>query len=249
MTSGQSQAIKALASHIDPYDPTSTDSDLVRTSQGHAIQSAETDAAAASYRHALTALIGKIESHYKTLTQAVTQWATLVRGLRDDDLAEPKAALAILDAEILRYRTDQERLAAERQRVVNAAAMEEAQRTRLAEVEAIRATAAAETDEVIKQAIDSEATILAATPVVPTLVAAGPTEIQPGTGVSVSTRWKADVIDKDALIRAVAAGEVDSDALNPSLTWLNRQATSKHERLSIPGVRPIKTSSVRGRRK
>jgi len=64
------------------------------------------------------------------------------------------------------------------------------------------------------------------------------------SGVTTRITWKAEVTDKAALIKAVAAGEVPDVALEPNMTFLNQQARSLKDVLSYPGVQAVSEKTV-----
>ena len=64
------------------------------------------------------------------------------------------------------------------------------------------------------------------------------------TGVSTSERWHAEVTDFMGLIRTVATGFTPSEALLPNMPYLNKRAVAEHEKLSIPGVKAVRETSV-----
>lgn len=64
-------------------------------------------------------------------------------------------------------------------------------------------------------------------------------------GVSKAELWSAEVFDLDALIKAVAAGDVPAMALLPNMTFLNGQARLMKKLLNYPGVRTVSKSSIR----
>ena len=51
--------------------------------------------------------------------------------------------------------------------------------------------------------------------------------------------WKAEVISFETLVKAVADGKVNINALSPNQTFLNAQARSLKNTFSFPGVRPF----------
>ena len=63
-----------------------------------------------------------------------------------------------------------------------------------------------------------------------------PKEISSG-GPVIREYWDAEVVDFPALIKAVAEGRVSDLALEPSASFLRKQAQSFKERLSIDGVK------------
>jgi len=63
-------------------------------------------------------------------------------------------------------------------------------------------------------------------------------------GIKTTTRWSAEVTDKMALIKAVAAGEVSMLALDVNHTFLRQQAVSLKEAFSIAGVNVVITKGI-----
>jgi hypothetical protein len=126
-------------------------------------------------------------------------------------------------------------------------AFQAAERTK-AEEESRRLQAIARKEEQERQllsAIEAEASgdTLAAEAilqeeVVPPLVTVVPS-IAKVEGVSSMTRWSAEVYDKLALDRYVAAHPEWSSLTEPSLPNLNRLAVAQRQALSIPGVRAV----------
>jgi hypothetical protein len=62
-------------------------------------------------------------------------------------------------------------------------------------------------------------------------------------GLSFTERWHAEVKDLSALLKAILAGVVDPQAVEPCLPYLNAQARAQHEKLAIPGVEAVKETS------
>jgi len=58
-------------------------------------------------------------------------------------------------------------------------------------------------------------------------------------GVRVRTTWSANIIDKPALIKAVAAGDIPMEALDPNMPYLNEIARKKEDKMSVPGVEAV----------
>lgn len=63
-------------------------------------------------------------------------------------------------------------------------------------------------------------------------------------GVSRRTVWKAEVVDKDALIKAVAVGDVEAEALEVNTVYLNRAVQLRKDNLNWPGVNVVKEEVV-----
>lgn len=63
-------------------------------------------------------------------------------------------------------------------------------------------------------------------------------------GATVKEYWSAQVTDLKALCRAVAEGKCPVSYIEPNMTVLNGQARALKKEMSIPGVKPVSTSSV-----
>lgn len=67
-------------------------------------------------------------------------------------------------------------------------------------------------------------------------------------GPSVAQNWTWELVDKMALIKAVAAGQVSTEALGVNTTYLNQRAKADKGTAKIPGVRFFDKGSVRASR-
>jgi hypothetical protein len=56
-------------------------------------------------------------------------------------------------------------------------------------------------------------------------------------GIKTITRWKAEVVDLMALVKAVAAGQASTSFLEANLPQLNKQAVATRDTLKIAGIR------------
>jgi len=63
-------------------------------------------------------------------------------------------------------------------------------------------------------------------------------------GIKRQTRWSAELVDKMALIKAVAEGQVPDIALDANMTFLNQQARSLKGAFNIPGVRATEKTTL-----
>jgi hypothetical protein len=63
-------------------------------------------------------------------------------------------------------------------------------------------------------------------------------------GVSKKVTWSAEVTDKMALIKAVAAGLVPESVLLVDMKILNKLAVSLHEQFNYPGVKAVATTGM-----
>jgi hypothetical protein len=61
--------------------------------------------------------------------------------------------------------------------------------------------------------------------------------VQKIAGISTRTTYRAEVVDKMELVKAVAAGTVPLNALDANMTFLNNQARAMKDTLAYPGVK------------
>lgn len=125
---------------------------------------------------------------------------------------------------MLGYQQDQERI----RREAEAKVQEEARKER-EKLEA-RAAAAAAKGKTEK----AEALQVAAASVVTPIIAPTTPKV---AGISTRTTYKATVVDKLALIQAIAAGNVPLNAVDVNMPFLHSQARAWKETLSYPGVK------------
>lgn len=160
-----------------------------------------------------------------------------VTGIRSKLLDPIDRAESLVKRKMATYSDEQERIAAEARRKAEAEARRVAEEARLrdaAEMEARGDTAGAE------EAISA--------PIVVPMVARQ--EAKPvAEGTSTRKKWRAEVTDPAALIRAVADGKAMSGLVIPNQQALDKLAESLKEALSIPGVKVVSETivSARGR--
>ena len=63
-------------------------------------------------------------------------------------------------------------------------------------------------------------------------------------GVAPKETWSAEVSDKMALVKAVAAGKVPLAALEPNMTYLNGQVRLLKKEFQVPGVKAVATAGT-----
>lgn len=73
-------------------------------------------------------------------------------------------------------------------------------------------------------------------PVIPDPVVV-PKTVPAGFGAFTRKTWKAEVVDIDAFIKAVADGRIPIAAIEPNATFLNNQARAMRSTMNYPGVR------------
>ena len=146
----------------------------------------------------------------------------------------------LLDAEgyvkraVLGYQQEQERI----RREAEAKAQEEARKER-ERLEA-QAAKAAEKGKVEKsEALQAQAAAVVAPILAPTLPKIA--------GLSTRITYRAEVVGKLELVKAVVAGLVPLNALDPNMTFLNQQARAMREDLTYPGVRVVTDTGLASR--
>lgn len=142
----------------------------------------------------------------------------------------------ILKPRISAYLTEQERLRKEAELLAQKKAQEEA--------EAQQLTDAALLDEIGETAMANA--LLDEKPLAAPVVM--PKTMPKVSGISMSTRYSAQVVSLMELVKAVAAGKAPLLAIQANQTFLNAQARSMKETMSYPGVRVIAEGNVSARR-
>lgn len=189
-------------------------------------------------------------------------WKTLTerRGGLTDPLDE---ALAILSSRYATFaRHERERADAERKRQEKEAQegeqarlkaeAEEAQRLADEAAQAALTAPSREEAQVLEQQAESlqqqaeQTRVEAAT--VPAPVLPVHSRIDHVKGPTVAQNWTFEVTDKLALIKAVAAGHVSIEALEPNTSYLSKRAKADKATATIPGVRVYDAGSVRASR-
>ena len=66
-------------------------------------------------------------------------------------------------------------------------------------------------------------------------------------GLSTRITYRAELTDKLALVKAVVAGLVPLNAVDPNMTFLNNQARVLKEDLIYPGVRVVQETGIASR--
>lgn len=148
--------------------------------------------------------------------------------------ATPLEAEQIIKRAVLGYQQEQEQ---ERRRV-EAKAQEEARKEReKLEARAAKAAAAGKTEK-------AEALQQSAAAVVTPIIAPTTPKV---SGISTRITYKATVIDKLELVKAVAAGTVPLNALDCNMPFLNNQARAMKETLAYPGVKVEQETGIASR--
>jgi hypothetical protein len=198
-----------------------------------------------SYTQATDLLLNEImpfrkrwADYWKPLTGAAWDAYKKVQGKfkEGDDPAEQaervvKQAIAVWDQE-------QARIQQERQREAQREAERQAEEDRLRA--AIVAEEAGASEQEVAAIVDTQI-VAVAQPVMPTY--------QKTSGVSVRSNWQAKVVDLKALCRAVGAGKVPAEYIQPNMSALNARAKADRSTLNLPGVIAFDNPVVAGRGK
>lgn len=120
------------------------------------------------------------------------------------------------------YRKEQQRIADERRAAAEAARKEQERLARRAE----KAAEKGQDDKAMELQMQ-------AAHVAPPVVQA---EAPKAAGVAVRARWTAEVVDKMALIRAVAEGKASPDLLEPNTKEIGQRARALKSEFNVPGI-------------
>jgi hypothetical protein len=174
------------------------------------------------------------------LLDPATAVVKAIRALFAGPEQELEEAERLYKRAMLGYQDEQERIRREQQRKLDEAAaaerrkLEEKAAKEREQAEAARAqgrdSRAAELERRADLRTDAAAAVVA--PVVQV-------EAPRVAGVSTRENWSALVLDKSALIKAVAAGTVPELALEPNMKFLNAQAKVMKRELPYPGVKAV----------
>lgn len=145
-----------------------------------------------------------------------------------------QTAEALLKRAIVTYQLAEE----QKRREAEARVQEEARKER-EKLEARAAKAAAAGKEEKAAALATAASAVVAPIIMPTTPKVA--------GISTRTTYRAEVVDKMELVKAVAAGTVPLLALDANATFLNQQARSMKESLSYPGVKVVQETGLASR--
>lgn len=145
-----------------------------------------------------------------------------------------QAAEALLKRAVLSYQQAEE----QKRREAEARAQEQARKER-EKLEA-QAARAAERGKVEK----AEALQVAAASVIAPTIANTTPKI---AGISTRTSYRAEVVDKMELVKAVAAGTVPLNALDANMPFLNNQARAMKDTLAYPGVKVVQETGLASR--
>ena len=171
----------------------------------------------------INTILGKLEPKKKKAYEAYKEWNDLI-----NELTDPlKQIETILKKKIGVYLQEQDRI----RREAEEKARREAEEKRLKDAEVLQEQGLSEeADKMLDKNVRIKTSEVAP-------------KIERG-GSYTATKWHAEVIDKMALIKAVADGKVTMDYLLPNMSLLNQVATSFKESLKVPGVKAVSEVTV-----
>ncbi|MDE2106142.1 MAG: hypothetical protein KGL39_53460 [Patescibacteria group bacterium] len=199
--------------------------------QIYIIDSQESLSAAADEMNAIQMIKRKLEKRQAEITKPINDALTSVRALFKPSIDRCEEAKGLLSGRIVSYR---EQVRVEREEAERRARAEWA--ARQAEMRA-EAAQAAEAGEILRadELVETAAVMPVPEVAIPEAKA---------TGMNVRVTWTAEVTDRDALLRAVLAGTVPSDAVQVNQSMLNNSARAMKAEMHWPGMRVVRTETV-----
>ena len=176
----------------------------------------------------------QIEDFRKKLKAPILAAGKAIDEFFNAPLTRLQGARASLKRSLLQYQIAEE----QRRRELEAQAQEAARKER----EKLEARAAkAESSGKVEKA---QALQMAAASVIQPTIAPTVAKI---AGISTRTNYRAEVVDKMELVKAVAAGTVPLNALDANMPFLNNQARAMKETLAYPGVKVVQETGLASR--
>lgn len=172
-----------------------------------------------------------LEEKRKAITGPLDKAKKEVMDLFRGPLTTLEKAESAIKGAMLSYTNEQRRIAAEQQRELERTAQTERERI------AAQAKQAAEAgDAALAATLETTAAVLTAP-----VAQAEPAKV---SGIATRETWKAEVIDKAALVQHVAANLDLIDLLQIDQKALDSMARALKANLKIPGVRPVPTENL-----
>lgn len=207
---------------------------LLAVAQAYKIDSPEMYQAAGDELKHIKAKAKELDETRKSLTKPIDEAKARIMDFFRQPLDFLSKAESIIKGSMLTYQNEQERIRRE----------EEARRQEIARKEQERLQKRAEKAAEKGQTEKAEALLETANAIPTPIVAPA---MQKVSGIATKTTWKAEVVDKMALIKAVAAGQVPLSVLEVNQTVLNKMAVALKEELSYPGVKAVAEQSIAAR--
>lgn len=166
----------------------------------------------------------QVEEMRKRLKAPILAAGKAIDAFFDTPIKRLQSARAAYKTALLEYQQVQER----ERRALEAKAQEEARKEReKLEAQAAKLAAKGKTEAAEAKAAQAQSVI---TPIIAPMVQKLP-------GISTRVTYRAVVLDKLELVKAVAAGIVPINALDVNMAFLNNQARAMKETLAYPGVK------------
>lgn len=194
---------------------------LVRDYQ---IQTAADYEGAAEQLKAIKSKAKSLDEQRKAITKPLDDAKQQVMNLFRPPLQFLADAESLIKRGMADFQREQERLRLEAQRKAEEQARKEQERLARRAKQAAEKGQADKAEQLAMQAQMVQAPVVAF-------------EKPKAAGVSVRKNWKADVVDFDALVKAVAAGKAPARLLMVNTTELNKIAKALQADTDIPGVR------------
>lgn len=165
----------------------------------------------------------ELDAEQKSITKPINDSLKRIRDLFRGPLDRLSQAERVVKSGMADwYRKEQQRIADERRAAAEAARKEQERLARRAE----KAAEKGQDDKAMELQMQ-------AAHVAPPVVQA---EAPKAAGVAVRTRWTAEVVDKMALIRAVAEGKASPDLLEPNTKEIGQRARALKAEFNVPGI-------------
>jgi hypothetical protein len=210
--------------------------ELINQARELAVHDDPSFAVAGSLRSALKGAEKAATERFESLKKPLNELKTGILKMEHEVLGPIQLAVVTLDQKVTQYRSEQQRIAAEKRRAEEEIARKIEESRRLQEAEAAVANGVPE-EEALAVFDEPLAPVLApVAPVVPVIA-----------GQSYVNVWSAEVVNLLALQKHVGAHPEHSNLLLPNMPALNQMAKGSQAGLSIPGVKAVVRQTVRGR--
>lgn len=170
---------------------------------------------------------------HKKLVEAARPWRVLLSGEKEYKDKPENLRRKIL-RKILQYKEARQKAVEAEQKRLEAIAEEARKRAEEEAKKLMRRGNVAEAKSLLENAANIP---------IPVLAASAPQT----KGISYTVTYSAEVEDFLSLLGGVIEGRVPVEAVQPNMAFINRCAREQREQLNWPGVRVVKTESIKGR--
>lgn len=214
---------------------TSQAADMLTLAQGFTIATNEEYTSAAEQLKAVKAKFKQLEEARKSITSPMDEAKKRVMDFFRNPLQALTDAEGIIKRSMIAFDNEQERLRkAEEARLQEIARKEQERLDKAAEKKA--ATAEAKGDTAKAEGIRQSVPVIQA----PVLADNKPKV----AGISMKTTWSGKVVDKMALIQAVAEGKAPATLLDVNTVALNQMARTLKGEMNYPGVEAVSAQQI-----